>query len=262
MRIAVCVKSVPDPEYYDKIQLDPVNKTLVREGIPTIINPSDKHAIEEALRLKSKFGGEIIAFSMGPDAVCSQMLECLAMGCDEAYLISDRKVAGADTLATSYTLSVAIQQYGPFDIVLAGNESSDGATSHVPSQLGEWLGMSHAANVVCVENEENHLIVSKKLDAGVAKVRLTKPSVLGVNVRINEVRPTNAMAILRAKKKPLHIVRADELPLDEQYIGLTGSPSQNGELEVISVKKQCEMLSGTNEEIADAIVELIRKGLQ
>ncbi len=262
MRIAVCVKSVPDPDYYEKIQLDPVNKTLIREGIPTIINPSDKHAIEEALRLKEKIGGEIIAFSMGPDAVRQQMLECLAMGCDQAVLISDRKVAGADTLATSYTLSVALQKFGPFDLVLAGNESSDGATSHVPSQLGEWLGLSHAANVIRIENEDNHVVVAKKLDEGVAKVRLTKPSVIGVNVRINEVRPTNAVAILRAKRKPMHIVRASDLPLDEACIGLIGSPRQNGELEVISVNKQCEIISGTNEEIADAIYEIVRKGLQ
>lgn len=262
MKIAVCIKSVPDPEYYDKIELDPVKKTLVREGIPTIINPSDKHAIEEALRLKEKAGGEIVAFSMGPDAIRPQMLEALAMGCDKAYIISDRKVGGADTLATSYTLSQAIQQFGPFDLVLAGNESSDGATSHVPSQLGEWLDFSHAVNAVGIENEEDTIIVSKKMDDGILKVRLTKPSVVAVNARINTVRPTNAMAILRAKRKPLTILRADDLSLDEKYIGLAGSPSQNGEVELISMTKNCQMLEGTTEEMADQIVSILRKELQ
>ena len=205
MKIAVCIKSVPDPDYYDQIIIDPETKVLVRQGIPTIINISDKHAIEEALRIKERTGGEITTISMGPPMARQQMLESLAMGADRAYLVSDRKVGGADTLATSYTLSKAIEKTGPYDLVLLGHESADGATAHVPSQLGEWLGMSHAANVVEMQDEEGSFVVKRKLDDGFAKYRLKNPAVVGVSQRINKVRLTNAIAILKAKKKPLEI---------------------------------------------------------
>jgi electron transfer flavoprotein beta subunit len=259
MRIAVCIKSVPDPDYYDQIIIDPKTKVLVRQGIPTIINISDKHAIEEALRIKERTGGEITTISMGPPMARQQMLESLAMGADRAFLVSDRKVGGADTLATSYTLSKAIEKTGPYDLVLLGNESADGATAHVPSQLGEWLGMSHAANVVEMQEEEGSFVVTRKLDDGFAKYRLKSPAVVGVSQRINKVRLTNAIAILKAKKKPLEILSADDLgDIDEKYIGLKGSPSQNGELHTVEAGKDCVMIEAENEaEAAQKVYDIL-----
>lgn len=259
MKIAVCVKSVPDPDYYDQIIIDPETKVLVREGIPTIINTSDKHAIEEALRIKERVGGEITTISMGPPMAKQQMLESLAMGADRAYLVSDRKVGGADTLATSYTLSKAIEKTGPYDLVLLGNESADGATAHVPSQLGEWLGMSHAANVVEMKEEDGAFIVTRRLDDGFAKYRLKSPAVIGVSQRINKVRLTNALAILKAKKKPLEILSADDLgDIDEKYLGLKGSPSQNGDLHTVEAGKDCVMIEAEDEkEAAQKVYDII-----
>lgn len=258
MKIAVCIKSVPDPDYYDQIIIDPKKKTLVREGIPTIINVADKHAIEEALRIKERVGGEITTISMGPPMARQQMIESLAMGADRAFLISDRKVGGADTLATSYTLSKAIEKTGPYDLILMGNESADGATAHVPSQLGEWLGYSHSANVVKMQEEEDSFVVTRKLDEGFANYRLNAPAVIAVSQRINKVRLTNAIAIIRAKKKPLEILSADDLgDFDERYIGLKGSPSQNGDLQTVESNKNCIMIEGDEVEAAKKVFDLL-----
>lgn len=260
MQIAVCIKSVPDPDYYDQIVIDPVKKTLVREGIPAVINSADKHALEQALRLKEQCGGEVTVVSMGPPHARQQLLEALALGADKAYLLSDRKVGGADTLATSYTLSQLLKQTGNYDLILAGNESADGATSHVPSQLAEWLGIGHSMNVIAMELEgENHVLVTKQFENGRGVYRLAFPCVIAVNQRINEVRYINAMAALKAKKKPLEIWSADQLPaLNEAYIGLNGSPSKNGELETVESTKNCVFLEGSEDEIATAIAEKLR----
>lgn len=258
MNIAVCIKSVPDPDFYDSIQIDPVTKVLVRDGIPTIINTADKHALEEALRIKERNGGKITVISMGPPNARTQMLEALAMGADKAFLISDRRVGGADTLATSYTLSKVIEKTGPYDLILAGNESADGATAHVPSQLGEWMDIPHAANVISLEEQENSIIVSRQFENGVAKYRLQMPCVIAVNTRINVVRLTNALAILKAKKKPLTVFSADDLDkLDMNYIGLPGSPSQNGDMETMESKKDCTMIEGNEEEAAEKVYSII-----
>ena len=260
MKIAVCVKSVPDPDYYDQIVIDPINKTLQRAGIPAVINVSDKHAIEAALQLKEKHGGEITLISMGPPAVEQQLREALAMGADEAFLLSDRKVGGADTLATSYALSKVIEKTGPYDLILAGNESADGATSHVPSQIGEWLGIGSLCSVLSVDMDGDNFTATKKFENGTAKFCLSSPCVIAVNQRINKVRLTNMMAILKAKKKPLTVFSAADLPdLDEQYIGLSGSPTQNGELHMVESTKSCTMLEGTEEETAVMIYDRIKQ---
>ncbi len=259
MNIAVCIKSVPDPEYYEKITIDPESKRLVRDGIPAVINEADCHAIEAALRLKEQTGGTITLVSMGPPAAKEQLLEGLAMGADAAYLISDRKVGGADSLATSYTLSKLIETVGSFDAILTGNESADGATAHVPSQLGVWLNAAHATNVVelCYDNG---IVVTKQFETGRGKYRLKTPCVIGVMPKANEVRFKNVRTILEAKNKTLKVLSAADLKdVDDQYLGLKGSPSQNGEVEAMSGDKECKMLNGTETEIADQIVEIIHQ---
>ena len=258
MKIAVCIKSVPDPDYYEKITLDPETKRLVRDGIPAVINEADRHAIEAALRLKEQTDGEITVVSMGPPAAEKQLREALAMGADRAFLISDRKVGGADTLATSYTLSKLLQKIGSYDVVLAGNESVDGSTAHVPSQLGVWMGVGHAANVVELVCDSDSLLVTKQLDGGCGKYRLKTPCVVAVTAKANEVRFSNVRMILAAKTKPLTVYGANDLDgLDERYLGLQGSPSQNGEVETVSSSKECKMLEGNEAEVAAQIAEII-----
>ena len=211
MKIAVCVKSVPDPEFYEKITLDPATKRLVRDGIPAVINEADKHALEAALRLKETAGGEITVVSMGPPAAKKQLMEALAMGADRAFLISDRKVGGADTLATSYTLGQLLKKTGTYDVILAGNESADGSTAHVPSQLGIWLGAAHAANVTEVSCDQKGILITKQLEEGLARYRLKTPCVVAVTSKANDVRFSDVRMILKAKEKELVVYSADDL---------------------------------------------------
>lgn len=259
MKIAICIKSVPDPEYYEKITIDPVSKRLVRDGIPAVINEADLHAVEEALRLKETCGGTVTIVSMGPPAAVKQLKEALAMGADEAYLISDRKVGGADTLATSYTLAKTLETLGGFDAVFTGSESADGATAHVPSQLGVWLKAAHATNVVHV-SAENGIVVTKQFENGRGRYRLSTPCVIGVTAKANEVRFTNVRDIMAVKNKKCAVLSAADLKdLDEKRLGLPGSPSQNGEVEAIEANKECIMLEGSENEIAEKIAEILKQ---
>lgn len=259
MNIAVCIKSVPDPEYYGQITIDPVPKRLVRDGIPAVINEADLHAIEEALRLKETCGGKITIVSMGPPAAVKQLKEALAMGADEAYLVSDRKLGGADTLATSYTLAKTLETAGTFDVIFTGSESADGATAHVPSQLGVWMNAAHATNVIGVCYDQG-IVVTKQFEQGKGKYRLQTPCVIGVSAKANEVCFNSVQNILAVKNKPVTILCAADLKdLDEHYIGLVGSPSQNGEVEAIEANKECVMLTGNENELAEQIAEIIRR---
>lgn len=260
LNIVVCVKSVPDSEYYDTITIDPVKKTLVRAGIPTVIGGADKNALELALRLKEKNGGSITVVSMGPPDARTQLLEALALGTDQAVLVTDRRVAGADTLATSYTISKAIATLDKPDIILAGNDSDDGATSHVPSQLGEWLGYTHISEATDAAIEDGSLIVSRKFEEGTGVYKVKMPCVIGVKRGCNDVRYASIMGVMGAKKKPFSELTLDDLgDVDESFIGLKGSPSQCGELRTIEFGRDSVAIEGTEEEIAEAIVNQLKQ---
>lgn len=257
MKIAVCVKSVPDPDHYDKIIIDPVTKNLVRTNTPSVINSADKHALELALTIKEKIGGEITAVTMGPNDATEQLYGALAMGIDKAVLLSDRKLAGADTLATSYALSILLKNLDDFDLILAGNESDDGGTSHVPSQLGEWLDLPHIMDVVSVDIEGgNSLVARKDVESGTIDYRLALPGLVAVKKTINEVRYTTMGGLFEARSKPLTILSGDDLKdLNEESIGLKGSPTQPGELRAIDYDRKAEAIEGDAEFIAAAILD-------
>ena len=154
MNIVVCVKPAPDPKRWDSIQLDPVTKALRREGIPGVLGPLDKRALEEGLRIKEEHGGKVVTMAMAPPAARDNLVEALAMGADEAYLLSDRAFAGSDTWATSLVLSRGVQKLGGFDLVICGEWSLDGSTGQVGAQLAEFLGIPNVGRVVAVEKNE------------------------------------------------------------------------------------------------------------
>lgn len=260
LNIAVCVKSVPDPELYGSITLDPVTKTLKREGVNAVINPADKHAIELAIQIKEQYGANITLISMGPPDAQKQLREALAYGADAAILLSDRKFGGADSLATSYALALGIQKAGPFDLILAGNESADGATTHVPSQIGEWLGLPHVMEVVDFKlNENKAAVVRKKAEGRYLDFEVQLPVVIAVAKEINKVRIPNIKGIFAAKKKPLTVYAAEDFPeADMAYLGLKGSPTQNGELHEASFGRQAQAIEGSAEEIAAEILRIIK----
>lgn len=260
MKIAVCLKVAPNPDQYNKIKLDPETKTLVREGIDSVISTTDLHAIELALQLKAKFGGTISLLSMGPASNEKQLREGLSYGCDDAYLLCDRKLGGADALATSYTLSKGIEKLGGFDLVLLGNASDDGSTAHVPSQLGEWLGLPHITDVIGFEMEsESSALVKKELDNGVNEYRLSLPAVVGVTKRLNKVRHPSVMGIFQAKNKPLTVLTAAELEgLDESRIGLAGSPTQAAGYREVAYGRACVEIEGSTAEKAAELAKILK----
>ena len=259
MNIAICVKSVPDPELYSSITLDPVTKTLKREGVNAVVNPADKHALELGIQLKEQYGANVTLISMGPPDAQKQLREALSYGADAAVLLSDRKFGGADSLATSYILAQGLKKAGRFDLILAGNESADGATTHVPSQLGEWLGLPHVMEVVeCRMTEDSTAIVRKKADGKYYEFEVRLPAVIAVAKEINKVRIPKIKDIFAAKKKPLDIYTAEDFEdLDFKYVGLKGSPTQNGELHEVSYGRQAIQIDGSADEIAAEILNVI-----
>lgn len=259
LKIVVCIKPVPDPQYYDKVSIDPETKRITREGIPTIINPVDKNALEAALQLKHVYGGKVTVITMAPPNAAENLREALAMGADEAVLLSDRAFGGADTLATSYTLAKGIEKLGGFDIVFCGSESADGATAQVSSQLGEWLEVPHLWNVFSLEaREERRLRVKTKAENGSMEWEVKLPCLLGAARELNKPRFVSAMGIIKAKNKPLLVWGKSDLDVEDEKLGLIGSPTKAGAIFTPDLKRKGEMLTGSVEEMADMIIEKLR----
>lgn len=261
LKIVVCVKPIPDPAYYKDITIDPVTKTIQREAIPTIINPADKHAIEEALKIKEKFGGKIITLSMAPPNVIKNIHEALAMGADEAYLLTDKKFAGSDTWATSYILAKAIEKIGGIDLVITGTETGDGGTSQVPSQLGEWLKIPHLWNVIEFKiKNEKEVYLKTKIENGFMEWKCKLPMAIAVSREINTPRYTTIMGVMKAKKKPFQKLTFDDLNLDEKRIGLVNSPTQAGNLHLLDLSRKGKIIKGSKEELAQFIIDNLKAG--
>ncbi|MDR1028734.1 MAG: electron transfer flavoprotein subunit beta/FixA family protein [Clostridiales Family XIII bacterium] len=270
MQILVCVKPVPDPEKYDLLMIDPETRRLIREGIPTVINPADKNALEAALRIKDTTEASITVLSMAPDFCADRIRECLAMGADEAYLLSDIRFGGADTYATSRTLMKGIETIGLApDLILAGNESADGATAHVPVQLAEWLGLPHIANVSSIERDTRagqapgaaSWIIHKKAEQGHIRYRARPPILLSVERNSNRPRIVSALGVVKSKKKKLEILRFDALDVSSDTVGYAGSPTKAGALSIPDLSRTGQRVAGTPAEIAAAFMDIIKKSI-
>lgn len=258
LNIAVCIKPVPDPDYYDKITIDPVRKTITRAGIPTIINPVDKNAVEAALQVKEQFGGKVTVITMAPPNAEENLRELLAMGADEAVLLSDRAFAGADTLATSYTLAAGLQKIGPFDLVFTGTETADGATSQVPAQLAEWLGVAHLWNVQEFAIEDKAIKAKMSMENGYINYLVQMPALLAVKRSINKPRYTSVMGVMKAKKKPFTVYAAADLEVEPERLGLQGSPTKAGAVFTPSMARKGQQLTGETEEIVEQLIQVLR----
>lgn len=258
LSIAVCIKPVPDPKHYDKIKIDPVKKTVVREGIPTILNPADKHALEAALQLRGS-DGQVTVITMAPPNAEETLREALAMGADAAILLTDRAFAGADTWATSYTLAAGLKKAGNFDVIFTGTESADGATTQVPAQLAEWMGWPHLWNAVSVEqNGEQTLKVRTKAESEWSDYQVTMPCLLAMSREANKPRLTSLMGVMKAKKKPLSVWCRPDLDVEDASLGMSGSPTQPGAIFEPEMGRKGIVVSGEVDEIAAQLVEKLR----
>lgn len=223
MHILVCVKQVPDTT---EVKIDPVTNTLIRQGVPSIVNPFDKNALEAALQIKEKHGGKITVISMGPPQAKDALKECIAMGADEALLISDRAFGGADTLATSYTLAAAAKKLGNVDMIICGKQAIDGDTAQVGPEMAEHLNMVQATCVSKIEVAGKVVRLEREQEEGYEVIETQLPVLITVIKSINEPRLPTVKGTMKANRKEIPVWTAADLDVKAEAIGLKGSPTQ------------------------------------
>ncbi|MFD3158203.1 electron transfer flavoprotein subunit beta [Haloimpatiens sp. FM7330] len=222
MNIVVCLKQVPDTT---EVRIDPVKGTLIREGVPSIINPDDKNALEEALVLKEQLDAKITVISMGPPQAQKALREALAMGADEAILLSDRAFGGADTLATSRALAAAIKNLD-YDIVFAGRQAIDGDTAQVGPEIAEHLNLPQVTYVEKVERDGEELKVRRALEDGYETIKVKMPVLLTAIKELNEPRYMSIKNIFGVFDKEVKVWSSDDIDIDKSLLGLKGSPTK------------------------------------
>ncbi|MBU1124882.1 MAG: electron transfer flavoprotein subunit beta/FixA family protein [Candidatus Omnitrophica bacterium] len=256
MNIIVCIKQVPETT---EVRINPETNTLIREGVKAIINPFDMYAIEEAVRLKEKFGGKVTVLTMGPPQADTALRETISLGCDEAILVSDRAFAGSDTWATSYTLSGAIKKIGAFDLIICGKQASDGDTAQVGPGISAHLNIPQVTYVKKIEEvNEKSMRVERMLEEGYEVIETPLPALITVVKEINEPRLPSLKGMMRAKQAKIALWTQKELDLEDQNIGLCGSPTQVVKIFTPPQRSGGQMLSGEVPEIAETLVQLIK----
>lgn len=221
--IVVCIKQVPDTT---EVKLDPVTGTLIRDGVPSIINPDDKAALEVALQIKEKTGAKVTVVSMGPMQADVAIREALAMGADDAVLVSDRKFGGADTWATSSTIAGAIKKLD-YDLIVAGRQAIDGDTAQVGPQIAEHLGLPVISYAQEIKVDGDSVIVKRQYDDGYHMVKAQMPCLITALSELNDPRYMTPGGIFDAVNAEITTLgRADLVDVDDSNIGLNGSPTK------------------------------------
>lgn len=252
MKILVCVKQVPDT---NEVKIDPVKGTLIRDGVPSILNPDDANALEAALMLKDKDPDvEIAVLTMGPPQAGYMLRECLAMGADEAYLLSDRAFGGADTCATSTTIAAGIRKVEGVDVILAGRQAIDGDTAQVGPQVAQRLGIPVVTYVQSIRMDEDKVTVQRQMEDGYEVVEVKLPCLLTCVKELNEPRYMSVGGIVDAYQKDITVWNHMDVELDPADCGLNASPTQVFRSFTPPQKGKGEMLSGTVQEMAEALV--------
>ena len=256
MKIIVCVKQVPDAK---DVRLDPKTNTMAREGVESIMNPFDRHALEEAVRLKEQHGGTVTVISMGPPQADEVLRDAVSCGADEAVLVSDRAFAGADTWATTYTLGKAIEKLGDFDLILCGKQAIDGDTAQVGPGLARRLDIPYVSYVKKVSGYDNGVMqVERLMDDGYDELAMPLPGLLTVVKEINVPRVPSLKGKMKAKKLVIQTLSAEDIGAEPQSIGLPGSTTQVVKVFAPQFKGERAMLEGTVDEQVDQLVEKIK----
>ena len=256
MRIIVCIKQVPETT---AVRINPETNTVIREGVKSIINPFDMFAVEEGIRLKERCGGTTVALTMGPPQAESALRETLAMGIDEAVLISDRAFAGSDTWATSYTLSCAIRKINQYDLILCGRQASDGDTAQVGPGISAHLDIPQVTYVrKIVDINNGHATVERMTEDGYEVLEVPLPALLTVVREINTPRLPSLKGMLRAKHAPITRWTAQDLQADPALIGLSGSPTIVTRIFTPTPPAGGQRLEGDLHEVVSKLVEALR----
>jgi len=256
MDIIVCIKQVPDTT---EVKINPETNTLIREGVPSIVNPFDENAVEAALQLKEKHGGKVTVVTMGPPQAAEALKTCIAMGVDEVVLVSDRAFAGSDTWATSYTLSQAIKKIGNYDLILCGKQAIDGDTAQVGPGIAEWLNIPQVTFAVKIEVDGTKVKAERLLEEVNEVVETTLPAMITVVKQINSPRLPSLKGMMRAKKAEVKMLSAADIGADPKNLGLNASPTSVVKIFTPPAKGGGEILSGEKDEIVDALIGKLRE---
>jgi electron transfer flavoprotein beta subunit len=263
MNIVVCIKQVPDSA---QIRVHPVTNTIMRQGVPTIVNPYDLFALEEALRLRDKFDGEVTAVTMGPPSAEDSLRKVLTFGADRAVLLTDRFFAGADTLATTHVLAAAIRKigsvYGVPDIVFAGKQTIDGDTAQVGPGIAKRLGflqLTYVARIVSLEPGERTIEVERRSEGGVQLLRSRLPCLITMLEGTNDIRRGSLADALRGARAPIAKWNAQDAGIEDlSRCGLRGSPTIVKRVFAPSPRtEKAKLIDVSGRSLADALIEEI-----
>ena len=257
MKIVVCIKQVPDTT---EIKLDPVKGTLIRDGVPSIMNPDDKGGLEEALKLKDKYGAHVTVITMGPPQAEAILREAYAMGVDRAILLTDRKFGGADTLATSNTIAAALRNIEA-DLIIAGRQAIDGDTAQVGPQIAEHLGLPQVSYVKDMQynTEDNSLTIKRVVEDGYYLVNVQLPALVTVLSEANQPRYMRVGGIVEAFDKQVETWTFYDITIDPAIIGLNGSPTKVKKSFTKGAKQAGKVFELEAKEAVNLIVEKLKE---
>ena len=257
LRLIVCIKQVFDPA---ELKIDPSTRRLVTEGVPRKISDFDKNALEEAIRMKEKYGANTTVLTLGPPDAMRALREALAMGMDNAYLISDPAFENSDTLATSRILASAIKKIGEFDLILCAEASMDGYSAQVGPRIAEWLGipqLTYVRQIVSLEGDK--IVVERDMEEGYEKVESKMPVLVTVTKEINEPRFPTLMRIMAASKKEVKTWGMADLGLSTEEVGAAGSAIQVMKAEAPMVGRKNILFEGEVTEVVDGLMKSLAK---
>jgi len=263
LKIIVPIKQVPETS---NVKMDMNTGTMVREGVEPIVNPLDLYAIEEAVNLKEKHGGEVIAISMGPQKAGFAIKEAISMGCDDGILLTNKAFAGSDTWSTSYVLSQAIRKIDHFDVIICGERATDGDTGQVGPGIAAWLDIPFLTYISCIRDVgENNITVERMIENGYETLDIEIPCLLTVVKEINYPRLPTLGGKLRAKSMEIATWGPEEIEAKKENIGLHGSPTRVVKISTPKVSRNGDIrVPNSENELNAAINELIvfleRKG--
>ncbi|MCQ9205227.1 MAG: electron transfer flavoprotein subunit beta/FixA family protein [Omnitrophica bacterium] len=260
MRILVCIKQVPDTT---DVKINPETNTLIRDGVASIINPFDMYAIEEGVLLKERFGGEVVAITMGPPQAQEALREAISLGVDSVIHLSDRVFAGSDTWATSLILAEAIKKIGDFDLVICGKQASDGDTAQVGPGIATHINLPQATYVrridtIHLDTSPQIMVVERLLEEGYELLELQLPALITVVKDLNTPRLPSLRGKMAARKVEIPTWSNKELNISEDKIGLKGSPTQVVKIFTPPQKESGKIFEGDPEEATTKLVEEIK----
>ncbi len=264
MNIIVLVKQVPNTT---KVKFNPKTGNLIREGLESIVNPDDLHALEAAILIKEETGAKVIAVSMGPPQAVDALTQAIGMGADKGILLCDMAFAGADTWATSLTLSRAIEKIGYYSLIICGHQAIDGDTAQIGPQVADWLGIAQATYVKEIEQvtpgesgESGEIIVKRRLDNEVERLACQLPALLTVIKKVNQPRYAHMERLITScsDKAPIVVWNAADIGVNTCDVGLEGSNTHVIKTFTPNFKRQNEILRGSKEEVVNQLFSRLK----